>query len=165
MTTFKSTGATNYTKNTAFTVGKKQAVVGDDFALATASLTNGDTFILGQVSLTDRVAGMSGTISALTSATDNDLGFYTKNAAGTLVEIDKDILWDGITLATALDSSALLTKMNTSLDVTKTVGDHLGIGVDKEYTNGIFLVLTMNTKSSVDGTMHLKVYVEDGTAK
>ena len=165
MTNFISTGATNYTNNTAFTVGKAPKTLAQDFAITAASLTDGDTFELAQVGLSDRVSSIQGTNTALTAAADNDLGFYTKDNDGDLVAIDADILWNGVTLASALDSSALLTKLNTALDTSKTVGDHLGLGEDQDYANGIFLVLTMNTKSTANGAIHWKIDVEDGTAK
>lgn len=165
MTNFVSTGATNYANNTAFTVGKKPAEVSCDFTITAAALTNGDTFELAQVGLSDRISEITGTSTALTAATDNDLGFYTKDEDGDLVEIDKDILWNGVTLAAALDSSALMNKLNTALDTTKTVGDHISKNVDQDYANGVFLVLTMNVKSTANGSIHWKVKVEDGTAK
>ena len=165
MTNFISTGATNYERNPAFTIGKKACVVSADFAITAASLTAGDTFELCQVNLSDRVRSIAGSISALTTADDNDLGFYTKDVDGDLVAIDADVLWDGADLTSALDSCSLLTNLNTSLDRTKTVGDLLSLGEDEDPARGILLVLTMNTASTADGTAHLDISLEDGTAK
>ena len=166
MTNFVSTGATNYTNNTAFTVGKAPKVVSCDTLVDVSELTDGDTFEIAQVGLSDRISALVGTIPALTAADDNDLGFYTKDVDGALVAIDADILWDGVDLTSASAYADHLIGKNTSLDTTKTVGDHLSLGEDKAYANGIFLVLTMNTKATTtDGTFHLKAHIEDGTAK
>lgn len=166
MTNFISTGATNYTNNTAFTVGKAPKVVSNDTLVDVSELTNGDTFELAQVGLSDRISAIVGTIPALTAAVDNDLGFYTKNEAGELVAIDADILWDGVDLSSISAYADQLIAKNATLDTTKTVGDHLSLGEDQSYNYGIFLVLTMNTKATTtDGTFHLKVHIEEGTAK
>lgn len=150
MATYNSLGVTNKPKNTVFTIGKFMPKVPfRSPAITAAGAVDGDIYILsGPLSLPDRINGIYGTSPALTSANNNDLGFYTKDNSGNLVEIDKDILWDGVTLASALAYNNLLISLNTSLDVTKNIGELLGKTNDQEYPNGIFLCLTILTKST-----------------
>lgn len=150
MATFNSLGVTNAPKNTSFTIGKcMKRIPFRSPAITAAGAVDGDIYILGgALQLNQRISGIFGTSPALTSANNNDLGFYTKDNDGNLVEIDKDILWDGVTLASALAYNNLLLSLNTSLDVSKNIGQLLGKTNDMEYPNGIFLCLTILTKST-----------------
>lgn len=144
--------------------GKRLRTVHAKHAMTAASLTDGDIFILaGPLSLQARVHRIfsPNATPALTSASDNDIGFYyMKN--GTLTEADKDILVDGMTLASALSTRDLLLHGNSSLDHTKNIAALLGLQQDKEYSGGVYLALTMNTKSSANGTLDLDVQIEEG---
>lgn len=150
--------------NPRFQSGTKSRIVDFQCSITSANSADGDKFVLaGPFSFADRIAairsGGAGT-PALTGATDTDLGFFYKNAAGTLVELDKDILWDGITLATAVTYPDLLTGFNAALDRSKNIGELLSKGVDQEPAGGVYLVMTTNNKNTATGPLLLDLQIE-----
>jgi len=88
------------------------------------------------------------------------LGFWFRNASGTFVELDKDILWDGITLATGVSHPDLLTGFNANLDMSKTIGQLLNLGTDREPFGGVYLVLQTNTAQTATGPLRLSLAIE-----
>ena len=120
----------------------------------------------GPLSLGDRVAALrpnAADLPAITSATDNDLGFYRVDAAtGDLIAIDADILWDGVDLSSASTDANLLTGKNASLDESLSVAEHLGVGVDKDYGN-IYLCLTTNVAPTSTPVLRLAVDIDEAT--
>lgn len=152
------------TKNPRFRTGKKTRTVEYAGVFTAANSGAGDKCVLaGPLSLADRISavrpGGAGT-PALTGATDNDLGFYTYDSAGALKEIDKDIIWNGVTLASALTAPNLLTSLNTSLDHSKNIGELLSLGVDQEPSRGVFLVLTTNAANTATGPLTLQLFID-----
>jgi hypothetical protein len=95
------------------------------------------------------------------------LGFWFKDTSGTLVELDKDILWDGITLASAVTYPDLLTGFNSALDGSKTIGQLLGKGSDQEPFGGVYLVLQTNNANTATGPLllNLDVVVDCATGR
>lgn len=164
MSDFENALATASDKNPRFATGKKTKTVEYEASITAAAATDGDQFILaGGLSFADRISGLrpnSAGTPALTSAVDNDLGFFYKKEDGTYVALDADVLWDGVTLATALTSPNLLTALNASLDHEKNIGELLSLGVDQEPAGGVYLVLTMNTKTTATGPLLLRVSVD-----
>ena len=117
MATYRSDGYTEYPNNPANTVGKKMRSVFFQKTITAAAAANGDLYILsGPHTLDDKIAAVIGATPALTSANDNDLGFFKKLEDGTFEAIDADILWDGVDLSSALTYRELLGTLNTSLD-------------------------------------------------
>jgi len=159
--------ATASAKNPRFKSGKNTRVVEFKAALTSANSDAGDLLILASgLSYADRISGLfpnALTVPALTSATDNDLGFYYKDETGAYVEIDKDILWDGVSLASASTFGNLLTAKNSSLDHSKNIGELLGLGVDMEPVGGIYLVLTMNTANTATATVTIATHIDIAT--
>jgi hypothetical protein len=161
--------ATAEPKNPAFKTGKNFRKVDSKFALTSANSDAGDILELaGALSFADRVAGLYANVStglpALTSATDNDLGFYYKNSEGEYVELDKDILWDGVSLASASTTNGnYLTGKNASLDESQNIGELLGLGADKQPQGGVFLCLTVNTANTATATLRLSVEIDEAT--
>ena len=156
--------AASAARNPRFESGKTTRTVESQFTFTAANSANGDKCILaGPLTFDDRIAavrpGGQGT-PALTSAADNDLGFFYKNKDGTLVELDKDILWDGVTLASALTYPNLLDGLNASLDMSKNIGQLLGKGPDQEPVGGVYLVLTTNTTNSATGPLYLRLFTD-----
>lgn len=150
-------------RNPTFESGKTMRVIEFQAAITAANSANGDKLVLaGPLQFGDRIAfirsGGQGT-PALTSAADNDLGFWGKKSDGTLYELDKDILWDGITLATGVTYPDLLTGFNASLDMSKNIGQLLGRGADQEPAGGVFLVLQTNTANSATGPLQLRLQI------
>ena len=167
MAVINSIGATAFPRRAAFKTGKVQRVVNANFAITAAGSSVGDQYILaGPLSGSDRIAGIVGNVPALTSAADNDFGFFYKDANGDLVELDKDVLLDGVTLASALTYRDLLKHFSVSLDTTKTINEHLDLQVDTEPFGGIYLVMTTNTASTATGPLYLNldVLVDEGTS-
>lgn len=155
---------TSSARNSAFEGGKKMRFVDFQASFTAANSAAGDKILIaGPLSLGDRVAAirtMGQGTPALTGATDTDLGFYRKSSDGTLVELDKDILWDGITLASAVTYPDLLTGFNSSLDRSKNIGQLLGLGNDKSPVGGVFLVMTTNNANAATGPLLLNLRVE-----
>jgi len=150
-----STGATNKANNPYYFTGKNIKEVGARFSVAAADVADGDNYILAQgLSYADRVDSvvMEAGHIALTGATDNDLGFYEMDEDGNLTEIDKDILLDGVTLASAVTTWLDLLNLNTSLDREKNIGELVDKSVEQQVAN-LCLVLTTNTKSTATNTV------------
>lgn len=141
---------TSVGNNPSFTVGANFKRVPFLHTITAAANANGDKYILaGPLNYSDRIQAIYGTHGAFTSANNNDLGFFTKNADGDLVALDADILWDGANMTSAVSATDdLLYKYNTSIDISKTVGQHLSKTTDELPANGVYLVLTENTASS-----------------
>lgn len=156
-------------KNPRFESGTSTRKVEYRAVVSAANSDDGDIFILaGPLRFGDRIAairpGGQGT-PALTGATNTDLGFFYKDADGDYVEIDADILWDGITLASALTYPNLLTGLNTSLDVSKNIGEHLDKGSDEQPHGGVYLVMTTLAKNTATGplTLDLEIEIDEAT--
>lgn len=169
---FKSTGFTAYSKNPLYTVGKKIRSVDSRFALTSGTSNNGDQLVLaGGLTFGDKILGIISSSPAFTSANDNDLGFFKKNADGTFTALKdssgnsaKDILWNGVDLSSALSYRELLRTLNTSLDTTKNIGQILGLGADAEPVGGVYLILTMNTANSAAApVVNFEIKVEEAT--
>ena len=151
-----------------YTVGKELKTVPAEFSVATGDATDGDVYVLagglGYDSRIHRVM-LPGGYPGAALAVDNDLGFYKKDRDGTLVAIDADILVDGVDLSSASAVAQDLLNKNGSLDRTKSIGELVGKNVQDLPNSGIFLCLTVNTKSS--GTFYLDadVVIEQANTK
>lgn len=158
-------------RNPRFEGGKLARIVDFQASIAAANSAAGDKIVIaGPLQFDDRIASvrtMGQGTPALTGATDNDLGFWYKDAAGTLKELDKDILWDGITLASAVTYPDLLTGFNASLDRSKNIGQLLGKGSDQEPIGGVYLVLQTNNANTAAGPLllNLQVDIDEATTK
>jgi hypothetical protein len=150
--------------NPRFESGTKVRTVEYRAAVTSANSAAGDKFFLvSGLSLSDRITGFfpggAGT-PALTSATDCDLGFFYQNGSGEFVALDADVLWDGVTLAYALTYRNLLKALNTSLDWSKNIGEHLNLGPDAVPHKGVWLVLTTNNANTATGPLNLDLVIE-----
>jgi len=150
-------------RNPMFESGKSPRNVDFQASITAANSAAGDKIVLaGPLQFGDRISAIralgAGT-PALTGATDNDLGFWGKKSDGTLYELDKDILWDGVTLASALTHPDLLSALNASLDLSKNIGQLLGRGADQEPAGGTFLVLQTNNANTATGPLQLRLQV------
>lgn len=162
MATYRSTQYTAKPLKPAFSEGQSMAFAQSSHTVAAATNENGDVHVIsGPHSLSDRIAGLYAAIPALTSAADNDIGFYRKNETGAFVAVDKDVLLDGVTFASALTHREILTHFLPALDVTKTIGEHLGISAAVGDSNGYYLCWTENTASTATSeTVHFTVMVD-----
>lgn len=166
MATRDNLGLAAYPKNPAFSVGKKMRTVNTSITIPTTG-ANGDQYILGgPFTINERISRLLvQAFPALTSATDSNLGFYYKKSDGTLAVVKTsggNELWSATTLASAVTVyTDLLMSKNTALDRTKSIGQLLGFGPDKDPMGGIFLVLTLPTANSAGGTAHIDVVVEE----
>jgi hypothetical protein len=151
-------------KNSRFESGKTTRTVEFEASVTAANSDAGDKFILAAgLSFADRVAAIrpnSAGTPALTGATDTDLGFFYKNEDGTYVALDADVLWNGVTLASALTSPNLLTTLNASLDASKNIGQLLGLGNDQEPAGGVYLVMTTNNANTAVGPLLLRLAID-----
>jgi len=161
--------ATAAAKNPAFKSGKLFRNIDSSFDLTGANSDAGDILELaGPLSFADRVAGLyansSAGLPALTSAADNDLGFYRKNADGTYVALDADAILDGVDLSSANTSTGnLLTGLNATLDESQNIGSLLSLGNDQQPYGGVFLCLTMNTANTGTATLRLRTEIDEAT--
>jgi hypothetical protein len=167
MTTgIRSNGFTEYPKNPANSSGKKLKSVFYEKTIATGAGANTLHVLSGPHSYDDKINAVVGATPALTSATDNDLGFWKKEEDGTFTAIDQDILWDGVSLASALSYRELLGTLNTSLDRDDSIGGLLGLSSEKEPVGGVYLGLYIQTASTAASEdLKLQVLVEEATTK
>lgn len=168
MAVIKTAGVTAKPRNPVYTVGKKLRTVNAVVTLVSANMANGDIVELaGPFTLSSRIARIISPAStpALTAATDAKLGFFKKNSAGALVVVNTGsdaVLWNGVTLATAISGNILLV-LNSSLDKFKTIGELLALGEDNEPSGGVYLGLTFPTKPTAGGTLDLDIVIEEAT--
>lgn len=156
--------ATAQPKNSRFATGKQTKTVEFEASVTAANSAAGDKFILASgLSFADRIAGIrpnSAGTPALTGTTDTDLGFFYKDENGAYVALDADVLWNGVTLASALTSPNLLTTLNASLDQSKNIGELLSLGVDKEPAGGVYLIMTTNNANTATGPLLLRLAID-----
>jgi hypothetical protein len=160
MATKVSLGADN-TRKAVYQTGKTYKTVNAKFSITAANSSANDVYLLtGPLSPDDRIARIVGATPALTGATDNNLGFYTKDENGDVEALDEDVLWDGITLASAIAYRDLLTHFNSSLDTTKSIAELLDIDRADAPVNGIFLGLKTVEANTATGPLILDVDVK-----
>ena len=156
--------AASQPNNPSFVTGSKTRTVQYECIFTAANSNAGDKCELVKgLGTADRISAIrpsgAGT-PALTSAANNDLGFFYEDSTGALVELDADILWDGVTLASALTHPNLLTALNASLDASKNIGQLLGIGHDHPANGSICLVLKTNTANTATGPLYLRLFID-----
>ena len=165
-TGIRSNGFTEYPNNPANTVGKKLRTVFYEKTIATGAGANTLHILAGPLSYDSKIAAIHGATPALTSATDNDLGFWKLEDDGSFTEIDADILWDGVTLASALTYRELLGTLNTSLDRDDSIGTLLGKTNEEQPVGGVYLGLLIKTASTAASeVLKLEVSIEEATTK
>lgn len=167
-TTRRTTEYTASSKDPFNTVGKKLRTIPASFTVTSAGAAIGDIYILsGPHSVDSRIVAVLGTTGAMTSANDNDLGFYKKLADGTFAQIGTgDELWNGVDLTSAKTYQDLLLGLNASLDTTKTIRDFLSLPPDQEPFGGVYLGFRTNVASTAATiTNRLKIVVEEATQK
>lgn len=156
-------------RNPRFQGGKKTKTVDFSADLTSANSDAGDLLVLASgLSFGDRIAGIypnAASIPALTSAADNDLGFYYKDENGAYVALDADVLWNGVDLTGVTAYGNVLTGENSSLDISKNIGQLLSKGSDQEPHGGVYLVLTMNTANTATATVTMRVDIDVATTE
>ena len=167
MTTgIRSNGFTEYPNNPANSSGKKLKTVFYEKTIATGAGTNTLHILSGPHSYDDKIAAVIGATPALTSANNNDLGFWKKNPDGSFTAIDQDVLWDGADLSSALTYRELLGTLNTSLDRDDNIGTLLGLTSESEPVGGVYLGLYIQTASTATSeVLKLKIEIEEATTK
>lgn len=160
MTTgIRSNGFTENPDNPANSSGKKERSVRYEKTIASGAGANTLHILSGPHSYDDKINAVVGETPSLTSASDNDLGFYKKEEDGTFTAIDADILWDGVDLSSALTYRELLGERNTSLDRDDNIGKLLSLASDSEPFGGVYLGLLIKTASTA-GSVVLKLEVK-----
>lgn len=167
MTTgIRSNGFTEQPDNPANSHGKQLTSVFYEKTIATGAGVNTLHILSGPLSYDAKIAQIVGSTPALTSATDNDLGFWKKNEDGTFTAIDQDILWDGADLSSALSYRELLGTLNTSLDRDDNIGTLLSLTSESEPVGGIYLGLYIQTASTAASeVLKLEVQIEQANTK
>lgn len=165
-TGIRSNGFVEYPNNPANSVGKKLRTVFYEKTIATGAGTNTLHILAGPLTYDSKIAAIRGATPALTSAADNDLGFWKQEDDGSFTAIDADILWDGVTLATALTYRELLGTLNTSLDRNDNIGTLLGKTIEDQPVGGVYLGLLIKTASTATSeVLKLEVEIEEATTK
>lgn len=172
-TGIRSNGFTEYPRNPMFSSGKSLRSVFYEKTIATGAGTNTLHILAGPLGFDDRIAAIKGATPALTSANDNDLGFYKKNADGTFTALLTSaggdggaILWDGVDLSSALTYRELLGTLNTSLDRDDSIGALLGLSSESEPSGGVYLGLLIKTASTAASeVLKLEVNIDPATTK
>lgn len=165
-TGIRSNGYTEYPGNPANSVGKQMLSTYYEKTIATGAGTNTLHILAGPLSGDARIAAVKGATPALTSATDNDLGFWKKNADGTFTAVSQDVLWNGVDLSSALTYRELLGTLNTSLDRDDNINTLCGLASDKEPAGGYYLGLYIQTASTAASeVLKLEVVIDPATTK
>lgn len=165
-TGIRSNGFTEYPLNPANSSGKHLKSVFYEKTIATGAGTNTLHILSGPHSFDDKINAIKGATPALTSANDNDLGFWKKEEDGTFTAIDSDILWDGADLSSALTYRELLGTLNTSLDRDDNIGKLLGLSSESMPVGGVYLGLLIKTASTATSeVLKLEIVIEEATTK
>lgn len=161
-TGIRSNGFTENPGNPANSSGKKERSVRYEKTIASGAGVNTLHILSGPHSFDDKINAVVGATPALTSANDNDLGFYKKEEDGTFTALDADILWDGVDLSSALTYRELLGTLNTSLDLDDNIGTLLGLASDSEPVGGVYLGLLIKTASTAGSeVLKLETKIEE----
>jgi hypothetical protein len=165
-TGIRSNGYTEYPSNPANSNGKQLKSVFYEKTIATGAGTNTLHILAGPLSIDSKIAAIRGATPALTSANNNDLGFWKKEADGSFTAIDADILWDGADLSSALTYRELLGTVNTSLDRDDSIGTLLGLTSENAPFGGVYLGLYIQTASTAASeVLKLEIVIEESTVK
>ena len=172
-TGIRSNGFTEYPYNPANSSGKKLKSVFYEKTIATGAGTNTLHILAGPFGFDDKINAIVGATPALTSANDNDLGFYKMEADGSFTALLNsagvsavDLLWNGADLSSALTYRELLGTLNTSLDRDDNVGKLLGLSSESEPQGGVYLGLLIKTASTAASeVLKLEVKIEEATTK
>lgn len=167
MAVFNTVGYTAKENNPLYTGGKHLRTVHSEFDVVAAGAAIGDQYVLARnLPIGARIHRIltPNASPALTTATDNDIGFF-KMVDGSLVALDADILVNGGDLSSALSARDLLNNLNTSLNQTATIADLLSLQADTAPAGGIYLVLTTNVATTADGHLDLDVVIEMPTTE
>jgi len=165
-TGIRSNGFVEYPNNPGNSVGKKLRSVFYEKTIATGAGANTLHILAGPLGYDDKIAAIKGATPALTSANNNDLGFWKKEADGSFTAIDQDILWDAADLSSALTYRELLGTLNTSLDRDDNIGTLLGLTSESEPAGGVYLGLYIQTASTATSeVLKLEVVIEEATTK
>lgn len=167
-TVYTSLGVANYPNDPVYTSGKKNRSVYFNKTVTSTGPGSvaGDTFILaGPFNMDTRILEVMGATPAMTSASSCDLGFWYKKADGTYAVVKSgggNELWSAVDLSSALTYRELLSDRNSSLDLTKNVGDVLSLTNESMPIGGVYLGLRLNnanTAASVN--LNLKTVLEE----
>lgn len=163
-TGIRSNGYTEYPNNPANYNGKALKSVFYEKTIATGAGANTLHILAGPLSIDSKISAILGATPALTSANNNDLGFWKKEQDGTFTAIDQDILWDGADLSSALTYRELLGTLNTSLDRDDNIGKLLGLTSETAPFGGVYLGLYIQTASTAASeVLKLHILIEDST--
>ena len=153
MATVNALGITNYPKDPLFQGGQIIKRVRALIYNATA-FSDGDIVVLAKsLPVNARIVNINlpqGN-AARTGLSDIDFGFYRQDNGAV---IDKDVLVDGDTMASARTSAIGILGENISgFDFTKTIGGLLSLTSETEPSGGVNLCATINTAGSTTGTI------------
>lgn len=164
-TTFRNDLHNAYPNDSMAGIGKNVRRVRAKKTFTSGTSAIGDIFILGgPFTVADRIDGLYGAIPAFTSATSNDLGFYVKNADGTFSAFSTAAatsLWSAVDLSSAKTFNEQLTVLNTSLDLTKNIGDLCSLNADQQPVGGLYVGLRFNVaNTAASAILNLALDVE-----
>lgn len=172
-TGIRSNGFTEYPNNPANSSGKKLKSVFYEKTIATGAGANTLHILSGPHSFDDKINAIMGATPALTSANDNDLGFYKKETDGSFTVLNNsagtssvDLIWNGADLSSALSYRELLGTLNTALDRDDSIGTLLGLSSESEPQGGVYLGLLIKTASTAASeVLKLEIKIEEATTK
>ncbi len=127
-----------------------------------AADNDGDVIIIGWYLPVDTLISaikVPAAISAITGATDYDIGFYKPNRTDPTDvgdALDADALVDGIDLSGGQAVADILGTNVSSFDRTKTIGDLLSLSVEDQ-PEGVHLCITLNTAGTAAGVVGLEI--------
>ena len=138
--------------------GGSLKIATSNIEIKSADASNGDIFRVATLPIIATIVKVEIGTTALTSATDNDLGFYKVNGGDV---VDVDILADGQSLATASKSIEGLKDVSVA-NMNKTIKDlykavnSTGTALNNE--KYVDVALTINTAPTANGNISVKIY-------
>lgn len=163
MAELKSLGFNAEPKNGMYSGGKKMRQVHSQFSLASGDTAANDILILADdLALGDRVHRIFavGGIAATAGASDNDIGFYSRDGEGNLVALDAgNELLDGGSFTSTVAAGDLIA---SGTDRTKNVADLAGVNRTADYGD-IVLGMKLNSNPTAALAMDLDIVVEEAT--
>ena len=164
MATRKSAGKTAKDNLPLFNQGEELQVVTANVEVA-AAWNDGDVVVLAHNLPIDTIVNrimLPAGYTAITAATDYDIGFYEPSGAdGQDVgdALDADALVDGYDFSAGLSYSLDILGTNVTIDREETIGELLSLTSETAPAGGVHLCMTLNTAGTAAGVIDMDIHL------
>jgi len=166
MATRQTAGYTSAPSRPSYNQGEKRQVVNAVVSVL-STWNDGDVVILARNLPIDTIVkriSLPAGWTAITAATDYDIGFYKSADAdgqGLGDALDADALVDGYDFDAASSSYGVdILGTNITLDKSETIGDLLSLTSETAPAGGVHLCMTLNTAGTADGTLDFDIELD-----